>query len=222
MTPDDLLCNEVHGRVGDVVRQVQRDLADEHDSQRCDCEMCVAAEEYEARKARDLNDDSDGGSVSWCDDCHGYTHMPWCPQYKAGETEKVSKAVSGAENASTTSCDAGIGLSDRGQGSLWADAATIRAAIADTLDEGWQCSKGCDLRHPWMFPTEMFPGDEEPNANDIELRGRFTDTVLRRLRELQSPPHDYPRLEVLCPTHIRQRLNSHSGWCVECERERRR
>ena len=19
----------------------------------------------------------------WCDDCHGYTHMPWCPSYRA-------------------------------------------------------------------------------------------------------------------------------------------
>lgn len=18
----------------------------------------------------------------WCDDCHGYTHMPWCPNYE--------------------------------------------------------------------------------------------------------------------------------------------
>lgn len=29
----------------------RRDLADEHDSQTCDCEMCVAAEEYEVREA---------------------------------------------------------------------------------------------------------------------------------------------------------------------------
>lgn len=24
----------------------------------------------------------DDGSTDWCDDCHGYTHMPWCPAYK--------------------------------------------------------------------------------------------------------------------------------------------
>lgn len=28
MTPDDLLCNEVHGRVEDAVRQVRHDLND--------------------------------------------------------------------------------------------------------------------------------------------------------------------------------------------------
>lgn len=28
MTPDDLLCNEVHGRVEDVVRHVAKDLND--------------------------------------------------------------------------------------------------------------------------------------------------------------------------------------------------
>ena len=25
--------------------------------------------------------DSTDGSAEWCDDCHGYTHMPWCPAY---------------------------------------------------------------------------------------------------------------------------------------------
>lgn len=24
----------------------------------------------------------EGGSSEWCDDCHGYTHMPYCPSYK--------------------------------------------------------------------------------------------------------------------------------------------
>jgi hypothetical protein len=21
-------------------------------------------------------------TTDWCDDCHGYTHMPWCPSYE--------------------------------------------------------------------------------------------------------------------------------------------
>jgi hypothetical protein len=156
-----------------------------HDSDECDCEMCVAAEEYEAREAR-----------------------------------KVSRAVQETENVSTASQDAGIDTPADARGLLWADAATIRAAIADVVDAGWQCGKGCDLRHPWMFPTEMFPGDEEPNANDIELRGKFIDAVTARLHELQSPPHNAPRLEQRCDSHKRRLLPAYSGECIECAKER--
>lgn len=34
---------------------------------------------------------SDDGSREWCDDCHGYTHMPYCPSYESG------KEVSGGD-----------------------------------------------------------------------------------------------------------------------------
>lgn len=167
-----------------VARNIQRDLSGVHDSDECDCEMCAAADEYEAREAQGVS--------------------------KA--TSEPEMSLSGLEIAVT-------GTQNDGRGSLWADVATIRAAIADTLDSGWQCSKGCDLHHPWMFPTEMFPGGEEPNANDIELRGKFMDAVVVRLVELQSPPHNAPQLGVLCPTHLRRKLAPYSGWCAECPRE---
>src|SRR5690349_18973130 len=107
MTPSDLLNNELHGRVEDVVRQVRRDLADGHNSQTCDCEMCRAADAYEAQKAR-----------------------------------KVSEAGSGAVRGSTGLQIAEIAASDGGKtpnSTLWADAATIRAAIFDVTDAGCDC-----------------------------------------------------------------------------------
>lgn len=32
----------------------------------------------------------DDGSNDWCDDCHGYTHMPWCPVYQTANTGAVA------------------------------------------------------------------------------------------------------------------------------------
>jgi hypothetical protein len=89
------------------------------------------------------------------------------------------------------------------KGSLWADAATIRAAIFDIVDDA--------EFYQWMWDKN------ETNANAV--RGEFTDAVLRRLHELQSPPHNAPRLEALCPTHLRRKLAPYSGWCVECPRD---
>jgi hypothetical protein len=74
---------------------------------------------------------------------------------------------------------------------LWADAATVRAAIADVLDAGdpsttpvgFQCSM------PWLFWLDE--SDEQ-----TELRGRFLDAVLLRITQLQHPPHNYPRRPV--------------------------
>lgn len=46
---NDLTCALPAG----VVRNVQRDLNSVHESDECDCEMCRAANEYEAREARE-------------------------------------------------------------------------------------------------------------------------------------------------------------------------
>jgi hypothetical protein len=66
----------------------------------------------------------------------------------------------------------------------------VRAAIADVLDAGWQCEHGCDLRHPWMFPTEMFAGDDVPTDDDLLQRECFMDAVCARITALQAPPHN--------------------------------
>jgi hypothetical protein len=29
-----------------------------------------------------MGDDSRHNEGGWCDDCHDYTHMPWCPSYE--------------------------------------------------------------------------------------------------------------------------------------------
>lgn len=37
----------------------------------------------------------DDGSKSWCDDCHGYTHMPWCPAYREKKTTMENHVFEG-------------------------------------------------------------------------------------------------------------------------------
>jgi hypothetical protein len=146
-TLNDLTCALTAG----AVRNVQRDLSGVHDSDKCDCEICRAADEYEAREARE---------------------------------DKFP--VSEAENVSTASRIAGIdALADR-KGALWADVATIRAALMDVIDEG--CYHDDDLSHEWQLDSGL-----EEFAN--EQRVEFADAVLRRLHELQSPPHNAPRLD---------------------------
>lgn len=71
-----------------------------------------------------------------------------------------------------------------------ASVTVVRAALADVLDGGYQCSRGCDLKHPWLFPTELFPGDKQPTDDDLGLRERFLDAVTARIAELQAPPHN--------------------------------
>jgi hypothetical protein len=103
------------------------------------------------------------------------------------------------------------------QQSLWADAATIRAALMDVVDAGDPEMAG----RIWFF-YERINGMNiwsEDFAN--KQRVGFADAVLRRLAELQSPPHNAPRLDTLCPTHIRRRLTPYDGWCTDCTRERK-
>jgi hypothetical protein len=33
---------------------------------------------------------------TWCDDCHGYVHAPWCPAYEPKLTEEEAQLVIGA------------------------------------------------------------------------------------------------------------------------------
>ena len=84
---------------------------------------------------------------------------------------------------------------------LWADAATVRAAVMDVIDQGYQCeqagglSRGepveCNLFHPWRFEFTVPETDREN-----QRRVAFTDAVLLRLTQLQHPPHNYPRRPV--------------------------
>jgi hypothetical protein len=71
-----------------------------------------------------------------------------------------------------------------------ASVTVVRAALDDVIDAGYQCSKGCDLRHSWTFRTEAFIGDAQPTDEELELRMKFTDAVVERIAELQAPPHE--------------------------------
>src|ERR1044072_2057941 len=122
-----------------------------HDSHTCTlnsggpCEMCAAANEYEARQTAELNLD------------HNHT-------------QRILTALSNDKR--------------------FASLTTIRAAIADVVDAGWQRGEGCDLKHPWRFPTEMFDGAEQPTDDDLLLREKFLDAVCQRIAELQAAPHN--------------------------------
>lgn len=70
---------------------------------------------------------------------------------------------------------------------LWADAATVRAAVLDVLDNGWQCNGVCDIKHAWKFCP-----DDESELETVN-RTRLADAVIQRLTQLQHPPHSYPR-----------------------------
>lgn len=91
---------------------------------------------------------------------------------------------------------------------LWADAATVRAALFIACDEGWN-------QRPWYFD----PADES-DAQSAH-RYAFVAAVMANIARLQQPSHSYPRLETLCDSHKRRRLPTYSGECVECQRERR-
>jgi hypothetical protein len=167
-----------------VARNIQRDLSGVHDSDECDCEMCAAAEEYEAREA-----------------------------------QGVSKATSEPEMSLSGLEIAGTSTQNDGRGSLWANAATIRMALMDVIDEGCRSGRPVAGRYrcsPWVLDDK-----DEDYAN--AQRSKFADAVLRRLVELQSPPHNAPRLENFCPRHRMVRLPRPAvSICGDCQRERRK
>lgn len=63
------------------------------------------------------------------------------------------------------------------QGTMMTEA-TIRAALFDVLDSGWQCSSACDIKHPWSFD----PNDE--SDSESKHRTRFIDAVIERIKEM--------------------------------------
>ena len=60
---------------------------------------------------------------------------------------------------------------------LWADAATVRAAIADILDTGYLDADGRE--RAWLFLLNE--SDEETNR-----RGEFLDAVIARIEKLKK------------------------------------
>ena len=108
-----------------------------------------------------------------------------------------------------------LNLDNRGQ--MFAGVATIRAAIADVLDAG-EDATGCTCsaqRHAWSF--SFSEGERE-----TENRSRFMDAVIKRIGELQTPPHEGIKLENLCPRHRREALPAPTARiCSICEAERK-
>ena len=90
----------------------------------------------------------------------------------------------------------------------FASETTIRAGIFDVID-----SRG------WIFGGIAREGGVYLSEDaDNEQRSVFVDAVLKRISELQSPPHDGVRLENLCDNHKRQVLPAPTAAnCVICE-----
>jgi hypothetical protein len=139
----------------------------------------------------------------WCDDCHGYGHMPWCPQY----VEKVAEADSNEQEteqliarihaAMAEDCDCpqhqtGAAKIDPAvlqristairRDQTFASLTTVRAAIADVLDVGCSCA---NEKHSWEL--------DDTTAEELDVtngqRVRFMDAVCARILALQREPH---------------------------------
>jgi hypothetical protein len=97
----------------------------------------------------------------------------------------------------------------------FADTKTIRAAIADVLDAGSDCSRGCAAEHSWRFYL---------NESDQETvnRSRFMDAVIARIADLQSSTFDGVKLQDLCCKCIKRALpKSTEPFCVQCAAEQK-
>lgn len=95
---------------------------------------------------------------------------------------------------------------------LWADAATVRAAVLDVIDAGeggW-----------WELYDDR--SDPERTEDDVNLqRSNFAAAVQWRIRELQQL-HNYPQLANYCDFHKRRRLPLPTTFvCADCERQAR-
>jgi hypothetical protein len=205
MTKEPTLDDRTRALTAGVVRNVQRDLSehdiikpsDPHDCSRRDEQLCAICDGGLAvcRRCNKF----EGGLEEPCkprvlsgvhdsDTCDlGSNDLPcnMCVEAARIGARKESD-LSGAENVPSEPQGAGIDTVADGKGSLWASASTIRTAITDVLNTGYPFknhAKPC----PWLFFHDE--SDEQ-----TELRGSFTDMVVARLRELQSPPHNAPRL----------------------------
>jgi hypothetical protein len=104
---------------------------------------------------------------------------------------------------------AGLMQRKRREREMFANVSTIRAAIFDVADIGWN-------GRPWHFD----PADETDAQS--EHRRAFAGAVIVRLTELQSPPHDGIRLQDLCHRHRSEALPElRAAVCVMCQAERR-
>jgi hypothetical protein len=74
----------------------------------------------------------------WCDDCHGYSHMPWCPQY----VEKVAGVVPRAGNVSQVNCEAVVGqCHERSDSSNEQEIEQLIARIHAAMAEDCDCPR---------------------------------------------------------------------------------
>lgn len=97
---------------------------------------------------------------------------------------------------------------------LFADTATIRAALFDILDQF----------NPLIMDRNLIPGEVKSEDRENFERTAFVDAVITRVAQLQTPPHDGVKLENLCLTHVRETLHlppTKIVFCVECERLKR-
>lgn len=98
-----------------------------------------------------------------------------------------------------------IQLEDAGQ--MFAGVATIRAAAFDVIDSE---------QGEWFFADPSLNEDEQNQE-----RTMFVDRLIKRIAELQSPPHDGIKLENLCDLHKRRALpHPTTAVCVQCQKER--
>lgn len=67
------------------------------------------------------------------------------------------------------------------------DLSRLRQIITTTIADGWQCGKGCDLRHPWSFNS----ADTDLERNDAEFdkqrREQFIETIITRIIATAAP-----------------------------------
>lgn len=90
--------------------------------------------------------------------------------------------------------------------------ATIKAAIYDVIDQGRsQSSEYQD----WRF-------NDSDSSYELLERSMFADAVIRRIAELQEPPHEGVKLENLCDFHKREVLPEPTAeFCAECEKKQK-
>lgn len=109
---------------------------------------------------------------------------------------------------------------------LFTSVETIRAAIFDVIDGGYQCDQAyglvrgglieCNLWHPWQF-TFTVPETDDEN----QRRAAFVDSVIARIVELKSSPHHGVNLNNYCGRHLTALVQTEppSGACPTCAKE---
>lgn len=100
-------------------------------------------------------------------------------------------------------------LSDQGQ--MFAGVATIRAALFDVLDRF----------NPLIMDRDLIPANVKSEDRENFERSTFVDAVIKRIAELQAPPHDGIQLQNLCEKHKRAMLPvPTAAVCGMCQVER--